>query len=362
MKDPQLQHPHHRIIEVAGESLVYRQVAVEDSTPTGLQISAASGFKPDQLPVVLMLLPDGSLEDIRPNEVVDLGSEVRRFIVVESDRTYLFAIDGTRMEWPCRLITGYVVRKLGNVDDNKKLLLEREDEADLEIQNDQFIDLDGDGIERFISRKASWKLNVQGKEFIFDTPIIVIRDAIIRAGLNPDQAWHIFLKVEGQPKVEKNIDDVIDLRTPGIEKLRLTPKDVNNGEASGVTRREFSLLPADEQYLDGRGYSWETFLNGNARWLIIHDYELPEGYNHHKIKLALLITSGYPVNMLDMFYVYPPLLRVNGVNIPATEATTVIDSVAYQRWSRHRSWNPETDSVISQLAMADGCLQKEVGQ
>ncbi|WP_380220019.1 hypothetical protein [Klebsiella pneumoniae] len=31
------------------------------------------------------------------------------------------------------------------------------------------------------------------------------------------------------------------------------------------------------------------------------------------------------------------MARVNGVNIPATEATAVIDSVAYQRWSRHRS-------------------------
>ena len=48
----------------------------------------------------------------------------------------------------------------------KNLLLEREDEADLEIQNDQIIDLDGDGIEHFISRKATWKLNVQGKELL----------------------------------------------------------------------------------------------------------------------------------------------------------------------------------------------------
>ncbi|ECJ5867591.1 prokaryotic E2 family E [Salmonella enterica subsp. salamae] len=362
MKDPQSQHPYHRIIEVADETLVYRQVEIEDHTPTGSQISAASGFKPDQMPVVLMLLPNGSLEDIRPDEVVDLGSEVRRFIVVESDRTYLFTIDGARMEWPCRLITGYNVRKLGEINDNKKLLLEREDEADLEIQNNQFVDLDGEGIERFISRKATWKLNVQGKEFIFDTPTVVIRDAVIRAGLNPNQAWHIFLKVEGQPKVEKNIDDVIDLRTPGIEKLRLTPKDVNNGEEPGTIRRDFSLLPADECYLDGMGYCWETRLTENARWLIIHDYELPEGYNHHQVNLALLITSGYPVNMLDMFYVYPPLARVNGVNIPATEAKVVVDRVAYQRWSRHRSWDPEIDSVISQLAMADGCLQKEVGQ
>ncbi|WP_265494811.1 multiubiquitin domain-containing protein [Providencia heimbachae] len=362
MQNIQSQHPHRRVIEVADETLIYRQVVVEVSTPNGSQISAASGFKPDQMPVVLMLLPNGSLEDIRPDEVVELDSEIRRFIVIESDRTYLFTMDGARLEWPCRFITGCSIRNLSGIDDNKKLLLEREDEADLEIQNDQIIDLDGGGIERFISRKATWKLNIQGKEFIFDTPTVVIKDAVIRAGLNPNQAWHIFLKVEGEPKVEKNIDDVIDLRTPGIEKLRLTPKDVNNGEKNKATRRDFSLLPADESYLDGMGYSWEAHMTENARWLIIFNYELPDGYNHNQINLALLITSGYPVNMLDMFYVYPPLARVNGVNIPATEATVVIDQVAYQRWSRHRSWDPETDSVISQLAMADGCLQQEVGQ
>ncbi|WP_296250841.1 multiubiquitin domain-containing protein [uncultured Enterobacter sp.] len=362
MKEMQPLNPHHLFIEVTDETLVYRQVAVEHRTLTGAQISAVSGFKPDQLPVVLMVLPGGSLEDIRPDEVVDLGKEIRRFIVVQSDRTYLFTIDGLRMEWPCHLINGFSIRKLGAISDDKKLLLEREEEADLEVQNEQLVDLDNEGIERFISRNATWKLNVQGKVFAFNTPTVAIRDAIIRAGLNPSQSWHIYLKVEGQPKVEMNIDDIIDLRAPGIEKLRLTPKDVNNGEASGLTRRDFSLLPADERYLDSMEYFWETCLNENARWLIIHDYKLPEGYNHQKINLALLITSGYPVNMLDMFYVYPPLARVNGVSIPATEATVVVDHVAYQRWSRHRSWDPDTDSVVSQLAMADGCLQMEAGQ
>mgnify|MGYP005982699447 FL=1 len=362
MQDIQSNHTHRNFIEVADETLVFRRVALDDSTPNGAQISAASGFKPDQMPVVLMLLPNGSLEDIRPDEVVDLGPETRRFIVVESDRTYFYTVDGARLEWPCRLISGYSIRKLGGIGDNKKLLQEREDEADLEVMNDQIIDLGSEGIERFISRNATWKLNVQGKEFTFDTPTVLIRDAVIRAGLNPNQAWHIFLKVKGQQKIEKNIDDVIDLRTDGIEKLRLTPKDVNNGEESYVTRRDFGLLPTDERYLDEMEYIWETSQDGNSRWLILHDYKLPDGYNHSQINLALSITSGYPVNMLDMFYVYPPLARINGVSIPATEATVVIDGVLYQRWSRHRSWDPDTDSVISQLAMADGCLQNEVGQ
>lgn len=359
--EPQ-QHHHGYTVEVADQTLVYRQVTLNDNTPTGAQIAAAAGFKPDQLPVVLLSLANGSLEDIRPDEIVNLGAETNRFIVVESDRTYRFTIDGTRLEWPCRHITGYVLRKLGSVSEGKKLLLEREDEADLEIQNDEFVDLDNAGIERFISRNATWKLNVQGKEYVFDTPTVVIRDAVIRAGLNPNQAWHIFFKVEGKPKMEMNIDDVIDLRTPGIEKLRLTPRDVSNGEAPLAPRREFSLLPSDEQYLAEMGFIWETRLNGDSRWLIIHDYDLPAGYNHKKIKLALLITTGYPMNMLDMFYVYPPLLLANGASIPATQIIGVIDGVTFQGWSRHRPWNPATDTIISQLSMADGCLLQEVGQ
>lgn len=362
MQDNQPQQLRHRIIEVADQSLVYRPVTMNDSTPTGAQIAAAAGFKPDQLPVVLQSLSNGSLEDIRPDEVVNLGDEIGHFIVVESDRTYRFTVDGARLEWPCRHITGYVVRELGGIGEDKTLLLEREDEADLEIQNDEFVNLDETGTEHFISRKATWKLNVQGKVYNFDTPTIVIRDAVIRAGLNPDQAWYIFFKVAGEPKVEKGIDDVIDLRTPGIEKLRLTPRDVNNGEVPPAPRREFNLLPSDELYLNDMGYRWETCLSESTNWLVIHDYDLPAGYNHQKVKLALLITSGYPMSMLDMFYVYPLLQLANGTEIPATQIRGVVDGVTFQGWSRHRPWNPATDTIVSQLAMADGCLLKEVGQ
>lgn len=362
MQDNHSQNLRCRIVEVADQTLAYRSVTVSDGTPTGGQIAAAAGFKPDQLPIVLLSLANGTLEDIRPDEVVHLGDEISRFIIVESDRSYLFTVDGARLEWPCRLITGHVIRKLGGVGEGKRLLLECEGEADREIRDDEFVNLDEPGIERFISRQATWKLNVQGKVYDFDTPTIVIRDAVTRAGLNPNQGWHIFFKVEGKPKVEMGIDEVIDLRTPGIEKLRLTPRDVGNGEAPQAPRRLFSLLAGDEQYLNDMGYRWETCLNGDTRWLVIHDYELPAGYNHQKVKLALMITPGYPMSMLDMFYVYPPLLLANGAGIPATQVTGVVDGVTFQGWSRHRPWNPVTDTVISQLAMADGCLLKEVGQ
>ena len=42
-----------RRIEVTDETLTYRNVLIDDLTPTGAQLAAAAGFKPKQHAVVL---------------------------------------------------------------------------------------------------------------------------------------------------------------------------------------------------------------------------------------------------------------------------------------------------------------------
>lgn len=361
------QHNHNGfVILVADKNLDFRQVIIEDKTPTGAQIAAAAGFKPDQLATVIRLLASGAMEDIRPDEVVTLEIEPSRFIVAETDRNYFFTVDGARKDWPYQHVTGQQIRKLAELDDNRRLLLEREEEADREIQNTEIINLDEPGIERFITRKAVWKLNVQGIVLTIETPQIKVRDAVVLAGLNPNENWHIYLKVEGQTKQEKTLEDVIDLTAPGIEKLRLTPKDVANGEAASPPRRLFNLLPVDEQHLNQLGYRWETCLNGqDRRWLVIHDFKLPEGYTPRTARLALEVPPGYPNAQIDMFYFYPAVSLTSGAAIPSVQVVATIDDVIFQGWSRHRTptpWDPVTDNVITQLALVDGCLLKEIGE
>lgn len=364
------QHKHNGfVILVADKNLDFRQVIIEDKTPTGAQIAAAAGFKPDQLATVIRLLASGAMEDIRPDEIVTLEIEPSRFIVAETDRNYFFTVDGARKDWPYQHVTGQQIRKLAELDDNRRLLLEREEEADREIQNTEIINLDEPGIERFITRKAVWKLNVQGIVLTIETPQIKVRDAVVLAGLNPNENWHIYLKVEGQPKQEKTLEDVIDLTAPGIEKLRLTPKDVANGEAASPPRRLFNLLPVDEQHLNQLGYRWETCLtclNGqDRRWLVIHDFQLPEGYTPRTARLALEVPPGYPNAQIDMFYFYPAVSLTSGAAIPSVQVVATIDDVIFQGWSRHRTptpWDPATDNVITQLALVDGCLLKEIGE
>ena len=356
----------HHIIEVADQTLTYREVHIEDLTPTGAQLAIAAGFKSVDDVSVLQVLPDGELEDIRPTEIVDLRRTERRFVIVESDRSYRFTIDGQRFDWPCRIVSGGLLRKLGQVPADKVIYFERHGQPDRLLGKHDLVDLNAAGVEAFVSRKLVWKLNVQGVLLELSAPTVVVREALVLAGFNPDQGWQIFLKVVGQPKQPVQLTTEIDLRTPGIEKLRLTPKDVNNGEGPTKPCRAFALLDVDELHLDRLGLRWETIIEANRRWLLLHDYPLPAGYSVTATKLALEIPPTYPGAQIYGFYAYPPLALACGRAIQSTQLRGVLLNAEYHGWSRNRGtgapWNSATDNVVTQLALVDAALAKEVGE
>jgi hypothetical protein len=358
--------PEYRVaehtIEVSDQNLVFRPVVIGDLTPTGAQIARAAGFTPAQQATVLHFLPDGELEDIRPTQTVDLTGGDRRFVVVETDRLYLLTINGGRFEWPSRLIPGAIVRRLGKVNPEDELLLVRTNEPDRLIDARDLVDLGKGGIEAFVSRKPSWKLNVQGVVLTLHQPTIVVRQALIDAGFNPDLGWQIFLIVQGQPKKAVTLNDTVDLRTPGIEKLRLTPSGVHNGEAVASPKREFAVLDVDESYLNSLGYHWETVIEGKVRWLLINNYPVPAGYTSRSVVLALLVPPTYPTAQIDMFYTRPPLKLASGRAIDRANQQAVIRGAAFNGWSRHRPWNPAADNVVTQLAMVESAVAKEIGE
>lgn len=356
----------HHPVEVADETLTFRPVYVDDPTPTGAQLAAAAGFKPNQNATVLQLMSTGELEDVRPTETVDLRRDGRRFIIVVTDRDYLFTIDGQRFTWPGRIISGAIIRKLGQIPADMDIYHEQVGEADYLVGDEDLIDLDKPGVESFISHKITWVLNVQGVKLEVEKPTIVVREAMILAGFDPQQGWHIFLKVLGQPKKEVGVEDMVDLRTPGIEKIRLTPKEVNNGEAPWAPRREFALLDVDEAYLDKLGFRWETVVDNNRRWLLIHEYQIPDGYTQDRTLLALDIPLTYPGAQIDMFYANPPILLKSGRAIDCANIAATILNVPFNGWSRHRgpgsAWNPSSDNVITHLALVESALTKEIGE
>ena len=213
------------------------------------------------------------------------------------------------------------------------------------------------------AKNTGWKMNVQGVKIESDIPEISVRDALLKAEFNPDQGWIIILK-SASGKRQVDLDQIIDLREPGIEKLRLTPKEINNGELMPQSRCDFKLLPCDERYLNDIGCEWETLVDAGRRWFIYHRYPLPSGYNVSMITLAVDVPTSYPGAQLDMFYCYPHLTLKTGAIIAQTQATQQIAANNFQRWSRHRGqsslWNPASDNLITHLGLVEESFAREV--
>ena len=128
-------------------------------------------------------------------------------------------------------------------------------------------------------------------------------------------------------------------------------------------KRDFHLLDTDEQLLDARGYQWETVLDGDTRWVLVHGYPVPEGLGQRKVDLAVQVPAMYPSEQLDMAWFFPALVRQDGRAINAT-SPQIFNGRRFQRWSRHREpdepWRIGVDDLRSHLVYVDLWLEQEV--
>lgn len=352
---------------ICDDQCVANAVQSRSAAPTGADILQASGrpATPEQL--VLQILRRGGLESIRLEEHADL-SLGNKFVISAGDRTYRFTVDDKQYEWPHRLISGLLLHELSGARPDQRVAYQQAGALEV-VEPNQLVDLHSAGVEKFVlqTKPEHWKLKVQGMVLDYDIPKVKVEDAMRRAGFDPSKAWHIYLIVQGQPKQEVSADFVVDLRTPGIEKIRLMQRNVDNGDGTQAPpTRAFKLLPADHTYLDSLGLLWETVLEGERRWLLIHDYQLPAGYAPTKVKLALDVLRDYPASQIDMFYFAPFVRLADGREIPSTQVRAIIAGVEYQGWSRHRNasslWDPNADSVRTHMALVETCLAKELGE
>ncbi len=126
---------------------------IDDPKPTGRQLIALTDQKPVDAYLIFLVLRGGGFEEIRLDEIVDLtrpGAE--RFLTFESSASYRFEIDGQRIEWGAKLITGLKLKQIAGVDPaTYALWREVRGGDDLPVSNDQLIDLSEEGLERFFT-------------------------------------------------------------------------------------------------------------------------------------------------------------------------------------------------------------------
>jgi hypothetical protein len=206
-----------------------------------------------------------------------------------------------------------------------------------------------------------YAFRVDKERIVVDTPTISGKHILAKVGKTPE-GFKLYQHRRGHQPVLIAPDHIVDLREPGVERFTTMPKDTTEGLGALCYRYDFRLPEADESYLTGLGLTWEARLDGATRWLIIHGWKVPVGYNRTQVTLALLIPDNYSDSPLDMVYFKEALARTDGRSIGAL-SWQVIGGVQWQRWSRHRTaanpWRIGIDDIASHLAMVDEWLNRE---
>ena len=140
---------------VGDADLDFQRVVLDDLEPTARQILDAAGLRPVESHLLFAFDKGGVLAEIGLDETVELWDRrINRFLAFKSDRSFRFMLDGRRFEWGQDSITGRVLKVLADVNPKTHgVWLERRDEPDLLIEDDNTVNLAGRKLERFRTGK-----------------------------------------------------------------------------------------------------------------------------------------------------------------------------------------------------------------
>jgi hypothetical protein len=205
------QHGDDGRIIVLDEDFREQRCDLNDRKVTGNQIALAAGFRSSDNVIVLQQLKTGALEEIRGEELVDLSEAgFERFFVIEGDATYRFLLDGLKLEWPRSKIAAATLLKLAGKDASFEVVQELEGQPDRVLDDDDLVDLKGDGTERFRTKPAAKTVTVYYGEAEFVLP---------RGVYSTEQLIGIF-KVEAGYVLDRMVGNKLVELKPG-EKTRL---------------------------------------------------------------------------------------------------------------------------------------------
>lgn len=200
--------PQGHAIEVLDEHFTPHGTRIDDDRTTGRQIAEAAGFNAIDEVIVLKQLLSGALEEIRPDELVDLiEAGVERFFVIEGDSTFRLFLDGLKLEWPRSKINASTLLRLARKGDEFEVVQQLEDEPDKVLDEDDVVDLSKKGTEHFKTRKGSKLITVLYNEQPFE---------LARGTYTTEQLVAIF-KVESGYILDLWVDGKLVDLTPGQE-------------------------------------------------------------------------------------------------------------------------------------------------
>jgi len=202
---------------------------IEDARITGRQILTLASLRPADEYLIFLKLNAGQMEEIRLDELIDL-EDGASFLVERSDRTYYFVIDGERRSWPLKFITGSEIKKRAGLNPSThRVFQELRDAPDRQIADDEKVNLDLEGIERFATKAININVKINSRPVTFSQEKVTgleIKCAAIEQGVAIQKDFLLF---EVQPNSRlKQIGNDESINLKEGQTFRVTADDDNS--------------------------------------------------------------------------------------------------------------------------------------
>ena len=210
-----------------------------------------------------------------------------------------------------------------------------------------------------VPRARRYRVKIDRDKYVVTVSKLTGLELLKLVGKSPE-THKLYFKPRREKPVRISPEETISLLRPGVERFQTIPCDAQEGQQK--MRRQFDLMMEDLKALEERAFIWETIIEGNANWLLTHQYTIPDGYNHPKVIAAFRYPPQYPDVQIDMVYFFPALKRADGKDIGGV-SDIQLDKKLFQQWSRHRTshnpWCPGLDNLATHLLMVDDWLERE---
>lgn len=123
------------------------------------------------------------------------------------------------------------------------------------------------------------------------------------------------------------------------------------------------LLPADQAFLEAKGYRFDVTPEAGLVCVVIRGFRLPQGYVPETTDLLLRLPPAFPDAQPDMYWCDPPvrLASTSGYPVAADQFEPHLGR-NWQRFSRHLPagvWQPGRDTLESYLALIRADLTRQ---
>ncbi|MEW8012196.1 MAG: multiubiquitin domain-containing protein [Candidatus Thiodiazotropha sp.] len=271
---------------------------------SGEELLALAGKEPIVDHVIYLLLEDGDMESIRPNEAVDLErSGVEKFRTFRADAIYRLEIDGKAREWGSDFITGRMLKKISGADDPHEVGVwqKTRDGDDKLIGDRDIVDLSCEGIEWF-RLGSKYSICIEGTVYEWPRKTITTEEIIQLGGWDASQGAVEVDKDQNEKQLSSG--EIIKLK-PGhnfCKKQRFKrgfDKNSRIGKELLLLRRNFPVV----EYKEVK----------NLHWFKIDGYQLPSPLSPEVVSVVFSVTVGHPVPKPYGFYVPSGIKHSNKV-------------------------------------------------